>query len=113
MELTLLADGGIQPRPQAYERRLVFKGWDELDPIRLAQVVIKVARTIEASETIVSVWSVGDGWTEAHRIAGPEFWYKVPSFSRWQQERAETKTYEVAESAMSELTEIARNGALP
>lgn len=112
MTPNLVSDSGVVPGSESYHQSFVYDQWNEFDPGRLAQIVVTVHRWIERSSANAHVWQPGKGWTPVAELSPERWWYDVPGYTRWEQDRAGTKTKQVADRLMEEVAKLAASGSL-
>ena len=108
---TLQEDSGVNPAGEGYERTLIFINWDPSNPARMAQVLLRVDRNPEGSYAKVNVWSPEkQGWQYVTSSHISQWWDRVPGYSRWRSEGAESKTFSLANDLIGTLQAMRRQG---
>jgi hypothetical protein len=102
----VLLDSEVLRNDEGYERVLILNHWHPADSRRMAQVHIRVHRLPHKSLAEASVWSSG-GWQTIVTHHPDDFWFDMPSYERYKQQRVIVKTDTLATRLMHDLEKVA------
>lgn len=103
------SDSGIYQSGEGYERLIMITNWLPSNPGRVARIHIRVDRNPLESYARVESWKDG-GWTPIFDLAPNEFWYSMPGYLRWTNDRSVQSTITLARRLVRILGDLVSVG---